>query len=58
MPSNKSVSQLIPVFWPRRRLRILTDEDARVIEHLRTLSNSDRIAMRNMTSVFKEVSRF
>ncbi|SDK83353.1 hypothetical protein SAMN04490190_1845 [Pseudomonas libanensis] len=58
MSSNKGVSQLIFVFWPRRRLRILTDEEARLIEHFRTLSEADRVAMRYLTSAFKEVSRF
>ena len=58
MPSTKNVSQLIFVFWPRRRLRILTDEEARLIEHFRTLSETDRVATRYLTSAFKEVSRF
>ncbi|MBD8151303.1 hypothetical protein IFT37_25305 [Pseudomonas fluorescens] len=58
MPSTKNVSQLIFVFWPRRRLRVLTDEEARLIEHFRTLSETDRVAMRYLTCAFKEVSRF
>jgi hypothetical protein len=58
MPSTKSVSQLIFVFWPRRRLRVLTDEEARLLEHFRTLSESDRVAMRYLTNAFMEVSRF
>lgn len=56
MSSSQGVSQLIFVFWPR--LRILTDEEARLIEHFRTLSGADRVAMRYLTSAFKEVSRF
>lgn len=58
MPSNKGVSQLIFVFWPRRRLRALTDEEARLIEHFRTLSEADRVAMRYLTCAFKEMYRF
>jgi hypothetical protein len=46
------------VFWPRRRLRVLTDEEARLLEHFRTLSESDRVAMRYLTNAFMEVSRF
>lgn len=58
MPSTKNASQLILMFWPRRQLRVLTDEEARLIEHFRTLSETDRVAMRYLTSAFKEVSRF
>ncbi|QVN04132.1 hypothetical protein JYG38_12070 [Pseudomonas rhodesiae] len=58
MPSTKGVSQLIFVFWPKRRLRALTDEEARLIEHFRTLSETDRVAMCYLTCAFKEVSRF
>lgn len=41
MSSTKSVSQLIFMFRPRRRLCVLTDEEARLIEHFRTLSEAD-----------------
>ncbi|MBC3256707.1 hypothetical protein JJD61_06665 [Pseudomonas carnis] len=58
MLSSKGVSHLFFVFWQRRRLRILTDEEARLIEHFRTLSETDRVAMRYLTCAFKEVSRF
>ena len=58
MPSSKGVSQLIFVFWQRRRLRALTDEETRLIEHLRTLSEADRVAMRYLTCAFKERYRF
>ncbi|WP_347170805.1 hypothetical protein AAHI06_11170 [Pseudomonas salmasensis] len=58
MLSSKGVSHLFSVFWQRRRLRVLTDEEARLIEHFRTLSETDRMAMRYLTCAFKEVSRF
>ena len=58
MPATKSVSQLIFVFWPRHRLCVLTSEETRLIEHFRTLSETDRVATRYLTSAFKEVSRF
>lgn len=58
MPSTKRVSQLISGFWPKRRLRALTEEEARLIEHFRKLSEPDRVAMRYLTCAFKEVSRF
>lgn len=58
MPSIKAALQLIFVFWPRRRLRALTDEEARLIEHFRTLSETDRVAMRYLTCALKELSRF
>mgnify|MGYP003607071562 CR=1 FL=1 len=58
MLSSKGVSHLFFVFWQKRRLRILTDEEARLIEHFRTLSETDRVAMRYLTCAFKEVSRF
>lgn len=58
MPSIKAALQLIFVFWSRRRLRALTDEEARLIEHFRTLAETDRVAMRYLTCALKELSRF
>ncbi|SDU93881.1 hypothetical protein [Pseudomonas mucidolens] len=58
MASTKEISPLFFVFWPRRRLRALTDEEVRLIEHFRTLSETDRVAMRYLACAFKEMSRF
>lgn len=58
MPSSKWVSRLICVLWSRRRLRVLSDEEARLVEHFRALSEADRVAMRYLTCAFKEMYRF